>query len=160
MVAPLRNTLLQVNNLTGIRSRARDEAAVLYLDFPFGTDPDLAFIEVNEKIDRAMGQLPREVERPRVLATDVSDIPVVQLSVTLKPLAANTPTPPTLSHNNPPTSSSLAQNPDQKVTPLHRTSEGTRSSSWRSREAIGAGGEVFGATTDLSNEPGYLEDRD
>jgi len=66
---------------------------VLYLDFPFGTDPDLAFIEVNEKIDRAMGLLPREVERPRVLATDVSDIPVVQLSVTLKPLAGDTPTP-------------------------------------------------------------------
>ncbi|TXF90168.1 efflux RND transporter permease subunit [Neolewinella aurantiaca] len=83
VVAPLRNTLLQVNNLSGIRSRAREEAAVLYLDFPFGTDPDLAFIEVNEKIDQAMNQLPREVERPRVLATDVSDIPVVQLSVTL-----------------------------------------------------------------------------
>lgn len=85
VVAPLRNTLLQVNNLSGIRSRAREEAAVLYLDFPFGTDPDLAFIEVNEKIDQAMNRLPREVERPRVLATDVSDIPVVQLSVTLLP---------------------------------------------------------------------------
>lgn len=83
VVSPLRNTLLQVNRLSGIRSRAREESAVLYLDFPFGTDPDLAFIEVNEKIDQAMNQLPREVARPRVLATDVSDIPVVQLSVTL-----------------------------------------------------------------------------
>jgi multidrug efflux pump subunit AcrB len=87
VVSPLRNTLLQVNNLSGIRTRAREEAAVLYLDFPFGTDPDLAFIEVNEKIDQAMNQLPREVERPRVLATDVSDIPVVQLSVTLAPVS-------------------------------------------------------------------------
>lgn len=85
VVSPLRNTLLQVNRLSGIRSRAREESAVLYLDFPFGTDPDLAFIEVNEKIDQAMNQLPREVERPRVLATDVSDIPVVQLSVTKVP---------------------------------------------------------------------------
>ncbi|WP_262490626.1 efflux RND transporter permease subunit [Neolewinella marina] len=84
VVAPLRNALLQVNGLTDIRSRTRDESAVLYLDFPFGTDPDLAFIEVNEKIDQAMGQLPRDVERPRVLATDVADIPVVQLSVTLR----------------------------------------------------------------------------
>ena len=83
VVAPLRNALLQVNGLTDIRSRTRDESAVLYLDFPFGTNPDLAFIEVNEKIDQAMGQLPREVERPRVLATDVADIPVVQMSVTL-----------------------------------------------------------------------------
>ena len=83
VVRPLRNALLQVNGLTDIRSRTRDESAVLYLDFPFGTKPDLAFIEVNEKIDQAMGQLPREVDRPRVLATDVADIPVVQLSVTL-----------------------------------------------------------------------------
>jgi multidrug efflux pump subunit AcrB len=74
--------------LTDIQSRARDESAVLYLDFPFGTDPDLAFIEVNEKIDQAMNQLPRELDRPRVLATDVSDIPVVQLSVTLKDTSA------------------------------------------------------------------------
>jgi len=85
VVSPLRNALLQVNKLTDLRSRAREEAAVLYLDFPFGTNPDLAFIEVNEKIDQAMSGLPRDVERPRVLATDVSDIPVVQLSVTIPP---------------------------------------------------------------------------
>ncbi len=87
-MAPLRNTLLQVNGLEDLQSRARDESAVLYLDFPFGTDPDLAFIEVNEKIDQAMNQLPRELARPRVLATDVSDIPIVQLSVTLRDTAA------------------------------------------------------------------------
>ena len=88
VVSQLRNTLLQVNRLQDIRSRARDESAVLYLDFPFGTDANLAFIEVNEKIDLAMNQLPREVDRPRVLATDVGDIPVVQLSVTLADTAA------------------------------------------------------------------------
>ena len=79
---------MQVNRLQNIRSRTRDESAVLYLDFPFGTDANLAFIEVNEKIDLAMNQLPREVDRPRVLATDVGDIPVVQLSVTLADTAA------------------------------------------------------------------------
>lgn len=84
VVAPLRNTLLQVNGLSEIESRTRDESAVIYLDFPFGTNPNLAFIEVNEKIDQAMNQLPRELERPRVLASDVSDIPVLQLAITLK----------------------------------------------------------------------------
>ncbi|MDN3635181.1 efflux RND transporter permease subunit [Neolewinella lacunae] len=37
VVAPLRNTLLQVNGLTDIQSRSRDEAAILYLDFPFSS---------------------------------------------------------------------------------------------------------------------------
>jgi hypothetical protein len=36
-VSPLRNTLLQVNVLADIQFRTRDESAVLYLDFPFGT---------------------------------------------------------------------------------------------------------------------------
>ncbi len=124
VVAPLRNTLLQVNNLSGIRSRAREEAAVLYLDFPFGTDPDLAFIEVNEKIDQAMNRLPREVERPRVLATDVSDIPVVQLSVTLRTLSPG-PTPPSPQRGSKagggvtsPTSTSSPTSPTPPTPPL------------------------------------------
>jgi hypothetical protein len=36
VVGPLRNTLFLANNLRGIR--AREKAAVLCLDFPFGTD--------------------------------------------------------------------------------------------------------------------------
>ena len=35
-----------------------------------------------------MQSLPREVDRPRVLAADVSDIPVVYLSVTTDPSRA------------------------------------------------------------------------
>ncbi len=83
VVGPLRNMLLQVNGLADIRSRCRDEQAVIYLDFPFGTSPNLAFIEVNEKIDQAMNSLPRDLVRPRVVASDLSDIPVVQLAITL-----------------------------------------------------------------------------
>lgn len=89
VVRPLRTALLQTNGLTDIQSRTREESAVLELDFPFGTDPDLAFIEVNEKVDRAMSQLPRDLERPRVLATDIGDIPVVQVSVSLADSAAD-----------------------------------------------------------------------
>ena len=88
MVTPLLSTLLQVNNLENAHARTREESAVLYLDLPYGTNPDLAFIEVNEKIDQAMESLPREVERPRVLAADVSDIPVVHLSITSDPTRA------------------------------------------------------------------------
>ena len=84
VVEPLRAALLQVNNIEDLRAEARDEAASFQLAFPFGTDPDLAFIEINEKIDRAMNALPRGVERPRVLAADVSDIPFVDLAVTLR----------------------------------------------------------------------------
>jgi multidrug efflux pump subunit AcrB len=78
---PLRNQLLQVGRLRDIRSRTRDNVAVLTLEFEHGTDTDLAFIEVNEQIDQVVGLLPRELERPRVVKANASDIPVMYLSL-------------------------------------------------------------------------------
>ncbi len=71
-------------NLRDIRSETRDGAGLIRLSFDFGTDTDLAFIEVNEKIDVAMSNLPREVERPRVVKASATDIPVFCLNLTLK----------------------------------------------------------------------------
>lgn len=52
--------------------------------FDFGTNTDLAFIEVNEKIDAAMNYLPKETERPKVIKASATDIPVFYLNLTLK----------------------------------------------------------------------------
>lgn len=92
VISPLRQQLLQLNGLQDIYSRCRDEKGIIYLDFPFGTNPDLAFIEVNEQVDRAMNSLPRELARPRVLATEVANIPVVELAITLKDTQSTTNT--------------------------------------------------------------------
>ena len=54
MVAPVRRALLQVSGLDEMRSETRDGSGVIHLTFEFGTNTDLAFIEVNEKIDAAM----------------------------------------------------------------------------------------------------------
>ena len=52
--------------------------------FDFGTNTDLAFIEVNEKIDAAMNYLPKDAERPKVIKASATDIPVFYLNLTLK----------------------------------------------------------------------------
>ncbi len=65
LVKPIRQQLMQVAGLRDIHSETRDGNGVIRLSFDFGTNTDLAFIEVNEKIDAAMSMLPREVERPR-----------------------------------------------------------------------------------------------
>src|SRR5690554_1731701 len=67
VVKPVRRQLMQVGNLRDIRSEARDGSAIVRLKFDFGTNTDLAFIEVNEKIDAAMNSLPRDFRRPRVI---------------------------------------------------------------------------------------------
>ncbi len=77
----LRNQLLQVGRLRDIRSETRNGSATIVLEFDFGINTDLAFIEVNEKIDQAMDYLPRDLDRPRVIKTNVSDIPVLAMSV-------------------------------------------------------------------------------
>jgi multidrug efflux pump subunit AcrB len=84
VVKPIRQQLMQVARLRDIQSETRDGAGLVRLSFDFGTNTDLAFIEVNEKIDAAMNYLPREVERPRVIKASATDIPVFYLNLTLK----------------------------------------------------------------------------
>jgi multidrug efflux pump subunit AcrB len=84
VVRPLRQQLMQVGKLRDIRSETRDGNAVVYLNFEYGANTDLAFIEVNEKIDAAMNYLPREMERPRVIKASATDIPVFNLDLTLR----------------------------------------------------------------------------
>ena len=84
LVAPVRRSLLQVSGLDEMRSETRDGSGIIRLSFDFGTDTDLAFIEVNEKIDAAMNSLPRDATRPKAIKASATDIPVFYLNMTLK----------------------------------------------------------------------------
>ena len=84
VVAPVRRQLLQVAGLREIKSETRDGAGIIRLEFDFGVNTDLAFIEVNEKIDAAMNSLPKEAERPKAIKASATDIPVLYLNMTLK----------------------------------------------------------------------------
>ena len=92
VVKPIRRQLMQVGKLRDIRSETRDGSAIVRLKFDFGTNTDLAFIEVNEKIDAAMNNLPRDFRRPRVIKASATDIPVFYLNLTLKDDRAYTAT--------------------------------------------------------------------
>jgi predicted restriction endonuclease len=84
VVTPVRRQLLQVAGLREIKSETRDGAGVIRLEFDFGVNTDLAFIEVNEKIDAAMNSLPKEVTRPKAIKASATDIPVLYVNMTLK----------------------------------------------------------------------------
>ena len=84
MMAPVRRALLQVSGLEEMRSETRDGSGIIRLSFEFGTNTDLAFIEVNEKIDAAMNSLPKDAERPKAIKASATDIPVFYLNMTLK----------------------------------------------------------------------------
>ena len=80
----LRAQLMQVGRLEDLRSETRDGSGIVRMRFTHGTNTDLAFIEVNEKIDVAMSHLPKETERPRVIKASAADIPVLYLNLTEK----------------------------------------------------------------------------
>lgn len=84
VVKPIRQQLIQVAALKDMTSETRDGAGIIRLSFDFGTNTDLAFIEVNEKIDAAMNYLPKDTDRPKVIKASATDIPVFYLNLTLK----------------------------------------------------------------------------
>lgn len=81
-VTPLRQQLSQVSGLRSIESSSRTDAGLITLSFNPGSNMSLLFIEVNEKIDRAMGIMPKEMERPKVMKIGALDIPAFYIDVT------------------------------------------------------------------------------
>lgn len=83
VLSPLRGQLMQIDGLEDIRSDASDGKGTIRLTFNHGDDMDLLFIEVNEKIDRSMAQLP-DIPRPKVMKASATDIPAYFINVTGK----------------------------------------------------------------------------
>lgn len=90
VVKVLRTQLRQVEHIENLNSEVRNGSGIVSLRFEHGTNIDLAFIEVNEKIDIAMNFLPKSIQRPRVIKASATDIPVLYLNLTLKESPENT----------------------------------------------------------------------
>ena len=84
VISPLRGQLMQVAGVKDIRSESRMDAGYVVMTFEPGSNIDLLFIEVNEKIDRTMNTMPKDMERPKVIKASAMDIPAFYLDVWLK----------------------------------------------------------------------------
>lgn len=91
LLKPLKNQLSQVAGLKNITAEARADAGAIYMDFEPNGNIDLIFIEVNEKLDRAVTALPKDVERPKVIKASVTDIPAFYLNLSLRSGAPREP---------------------------------------------------------------------
>lgn len=84
VLKPLKNQMMQVVGLKNIQSESQMDAGSIFMSFEPGSNIDLIFIEVNEKMDRVMNSMPKELERPKVLKASATDIPAFYLDLTLK----------------------------------------------------------------------------
>lgn len=91
IVTPLREQLSQVDGVKNIRSDARMDMGSIRLRFEPGSNIDLAFINVNEKVDMAMGGMPKGMDRPKVIKASALDIPAFYIDLSLKKDGRNLP---------------------------------------------------------------------
>ncbi|MEO1023336.1 MAG: efflux RND transporter permease subunit [Bacteroidota bacterium] len=81
---PLEGVLSGVRGVQAVRSLARQGQGLVFLTFNWGTDMDIAFLNVREKLDQVRFFLPEEADRPQLIYTSASDQPIAILAVTLK----------------------------------------------------------------------------
>ena len=84
LIGPMGRQLMQVGGLKDIRSESKMDGGSITMTFEPGSNMSLLFIEVNEKVDRAMNYMSDDVERPKVMKASAMDIPAMYLDIKLK----------------------------------------------------------------------------
>ncbi|WP_129715494.1 efflux RND transporter permease subunit [Pedobacter sp. SYP-B3415] len=79
-----RRSLTQLSGLKKLNAKSYSGFAIVTLDYQFGTKIDVAFVNLNDRLDRLLNELPVKIERPIVSKSNLSDIPVFYLNVFLK----------------------------------------------------------------------------
>ena len=84
VVIPLSRQLIQPRSSRTSAATPAKAAPSSALTFEQGADIDYLFIEVNEKIDRSISSLPRDLERPKVIKASATDIPAFYINLTVR----------------------------------------------------------------------------
>lgn len=81
VTAPLEQAVQTVSGVRRIASVSREGTSIITVEFPWGTDLDLASLHVREALDKVRQTLPEGVERPAVLRWDPGSEPIMGLAV-------------------------------------------------------------------------------
>ena len=81
LALPLEEELSTVRGLDSMRSSCSSRGASVYLGFKQGTDMDVAYREVRDRLERAKLRFPDDVEHAYVYKMDMSGIPVCMIGV-------------------------------------------------------------------------------
>jgi len=78
---PLEEELSTVRNIDGLNSWTRNGSGGVFIRFKRGTDMDIAYREVRDRVERARLLFPEDVERTFIYKHDLSGIPLVAIGV-------------------------------------------------------------------------------
>lgn len=82
LTKPIEESLKTTQNLKAIYSQSVEGKSVILAHFYWGTDMDLASLEIREKLDLVKAKLPKESEVPLVKKMNPFDLPLLILSIT------------------------------------------------------------------------------
>ncbi len=78
----LEAVLSTVPGIEQVHGFARQGQSIIYLNFKWGHDMDLAFLNVREKLDQVRFMLPEHAERPQLIFNTTADEPIAVLAIT------------------------------------------------------------------------------
>ena len=78
---PVEDAISQIANVKSLLSFSQDNVSTVVVEFELGVDPDLAAIEVKDKVDAIRAQLPSDAEPPTILKFDISAMPIMDVTV-------------------------------------------------------------------------------
>ena len=78
---PVEDAISQIANVKSLLSFSQDNVSVVVVEFEMGVDPDLAAIEVKDKVDAIRSQLPSDAEPPTILKFDIGAMPIMDVTV-------------------------------------------------------------------------------
>ena len=79
---PLEAALGTVSNVKNIQSYSMTGQSIVLLEFEWGTDLDMATLQMREKVDLAKGMMPSDVDQPTVMKMDPNMMPVMMIGMT------------------------------------------------------------------------------
>ena len=82
LTKPIEEAVGVIRNVRLVRSVSRSGQSDVTLEFLWGTDMDIAGVDVREKLDLVRADLPDDVEDPRIQKFDVNATPIVTLALT------------------------------------------------------------------------------
>ncbi|MCK4774954.1 MAG: efflux RND transporter permease subunit, partial [Candidatus Krumholzibacteria bacterium] len=74
-----------VSTIAGIKrmdSINRESLSMIFVEFKLGVDQDQAGIDVKEKVEQILNQLPQSAEKPQVAKFDFRALPIINLALT------------------------------------------------------------------------------
>ena len=86
---PLEAIVKSIDDVEHIYSQTEDDRILVTARFKVGTDPDDAIVRVHEKIRANYDRIPAGIPEPLIVARGINDVPIVVVTLSPKPEAAD-----------------------------------------------------------------------